>query len=106
MDMTSAPANAGTNPSTRKPSPKGPVIRLVSMNMSAFMTSTNRPSVARVSGNVNQTTTGQTTAFTTPKITHDEESHPMTGRIETITCPETNPRHDPRRNEQGRGANQ
>jgi hypothetical protein len=36
MDMTSAPAKAGTNPSTRKPSPRAPVIRLVSMNMSAL----------------------------------------------------------------------
>jgi hypothetical protein len=32
MDMTSAPANAGTNPSTRKPSPRATVIRLVSMS--------------------------------------------------------------------------
>jgi len=73
MDMTSAPTSAGTNPSTRKPSPRASVIRLVSRNMSAFMTSTNRPSVARVSGSVNQA---------------------------------TNSRHDPRRNEQGRGAHQ
>ena len=36
MDKTSAPATARTNPSTRKPSPRTSVIRLVSMNMSAL----------------------------------------------------------------------
>src|SRR4030095_15007625 len=61
-DITIHPKNPPQKPYTTKPGTNADA----SMNMSAFTTSTKKPSVTIDSGSVSSSTTGRTTALTIP----------------------------------------
>lgn len=90
----SSPAQTATqNPSMRIPQSVWLVIQAVSMSISAFTTSVNRPSVTMYSGREKSATMGRTIELMSPKIsatTSRTTSLPPSVSAPTTSKPETN----------------